>query len=595
MNIVGDIHSGTLLDEIDRHFRVLAGPGAGKTYWLVQHIRQVIRKSTRLSGVARVACISYTNAAVGEIVERLGAAAAQVEVSTIHSFLYCNVVKPYLHILRDREGRHLVPPGQVDGHDKHHPNYQKVNEWVRTNDAAWLMQAAFKEQFSILMMRLQELVWRRSAAGWTLQPRRTDRMGPKLKALCTSDNLAAYKALYWREGTIDHEDVLHFAYRILEEHPALREFLAARFRYLFIDEFQDTLPVQAKMVEWLAEAGTIVGVIGDSEQSIFGFLGTTPEHFHSFAFPGFADYHIRGNRRSTGRIVELLNRVRADGLVQNSLRSVDGDPVRVYVGEVEQVVPAVQQALATRSSVRVLARTNDQVHRIRRCLTPYVGEPWKSFLEADKDRARFMERVIGAIELGRFGNFSRALRYLVPGFGRKGTFRSPLEFDEPVTELQRRGLAVSLLEYALSHYANLTQGTLLQVYDCVGQQLKTALPGLHLTKVMRTGKFAAFAQATPFSVLASTVALDEEIREVRTIHLAKGTEAESVLVCLDSREQLGHLLTPEASINPEERRMTYVALSRAKDQLSISVPPASCPNPAALSALGLQVTQIPQP
>ena len=97
--------------------------------------------------------------------------------------------------------------------------------------------------------------------------------------------MIAYKSLYWKEGIIDHEDVLYFAHRILFENPAIRSFLASRFPYVFIDEFQDTLAIQAQFVKWLASEGTIVGVIGDAEQSIYGFVGATPEHFRQFALP----------------------------------------------------------------------------------------------------------------------------------------------------------------------------------------------------------------------------------------------------------------------------------------------------------------------
>ena len=55
-----EIDSGTLLPHIERHFRVVAGPGAGKTHWLVGHIQHVVAQSKRLSPAARIACISYT-------------------------------------------------------------------------------------------------------------------------------------------------------------------------------------------------------------------------------------------------------------------------------------------------------------------------------------------------------------------------------------------------------------------------------------------------------------------------------------------------------------------------------------------------------
>ena len=308
MSEAQEITSDSVLINIEQPFRVLAGPGAGKTHWLIQHIQYVVRRSARLSAVSRVACISYTNTAVNELIKRLGEAADHADISTIHSFLYRNVVKPYLFLLKKTDGNPLVNYAEVSGHDEHHPSIAKVHSWLRANGDGRTI--GIKPQFSTLLDLLKGLTWSRSDDGsWSLAPLSSIGMGPHLRGICTSSKLELYKQLYWSEGTIDHDDVLYFAYRILEENPKLRSFLAARFRYLFIDEFQDTLPVQAKIVEWLAQQGTIVGVIGDPEQAIYGFLNSTPEHFLKFSLDGFADYHIADNRRSTGQIVNLLNRV----------------------------------------------------------------------------------------------------------------------------------------------------------------------------------------------------------------------------------------------------------------------------------------------
>lgn len=99
------INSDYIIDKIDKHFKVVAGPGAGKTYWLINHIRNVLNRSNKLNSVSKIACITYTNVAVEEIMERLKLTSNRVEVSTIHSFLYKNIIKPYVHMLKDGEGR----------------------------------------------------------------------------------------------------------------------------------------------------------------------------------------------------------------------------------------------------------------------------------------------------------------------------------------------------------------------------------------------------------------------------------------------------------------------------------------------------------
>lgn len=102
------ISSDDTIQNFDSHIKVSAGPGAGKTTWLARHIVHVARKSKRLHKAARIVCISYTNAASEAIRSKLGECADIVETSTIHSFLFSNVVRPYLHILKDENGQCLV-------------------------------------------------------------------------------------------------------------------------------------------------------------------------------------------------------------------------------------------------------------------------------------------------------------------------------------------------------------------------------------------------------------------------------------------------------------------------------------------------------
>ena len=92
------IESNTPIN-IEQHFQIKAGPGAGKTYWLIQHIKHVLNTSVRLGKIKRIACITYTNIGVETIHGRLPDCADRVEVCTIHSFLYDNIIKPYFHYI----------------------------------------------------------------------------------------------------------------------------------------------------------------------------------------------------------------------------------------------------------------------------------------------------------------------------------------------------------------------------------------------------------------------------------------------------------------------------------------------------------------
>ncbi len=317
------LKSEDVLSDIEHHFRVTAGPGAGKTFWLANHVRHVVGTSTRMTPCARVGVISYTNVAVREILRGLGTFADGAEVSTIHSFLFRNLVRPYLHLLKTDAGTDLVAHHLVDTHSEH-------VVW-RTHLDAWLglygrRQVLMQEHnLALLKSRLRMLTIRFDDTGQAFfAPCKSEARDARIRDLLTADKLLAYKALYWERGVVDHEDVLYFGYRLLSEFPALRKFLSARFPYLFVDEFQDTLPVQSALVRWLAEESTIVGVIGDPEQAIYGFLDASALHFRDFKLAGHRVYEIAGNRRSTAAIVEFLNKVRTDGLTQTAIRPEDG-------------------------------------------------------------------------------------------------------------------------------------------------------------------------------------------------------------------------------------------------------------------------------
>ena len=587
-----EIDSDTLIGDIERHFRVMAGPGAGKTHWLVNHIRNVVASSSRLSPASQVACISYTNVAVNEIVKRLGSAATQVDVSTIHSFLYRNVVRPYLHLLRNSDGQPLAAFADVDGHDEHRLSYTIFSEWLRSIGQAKILQKTFEKQRDILKDKLNQLVWRCSSDdGWSLEPRTRERMGKMLNAICSSENLINYKRRYWGLGVIDHEDVLYFAHRILEEHPFVCQCLSARYRYLLIDEFQDTLPIQANVVEWLAGAGTVVGVIGDAEQSIYGFLGTHPEHFLGFALPDYLDLTMRTNRRSTRHIISILDHVRSDGLSQNCFREIEGQPVTLCIGSLASSLAAIRAELPPGAALHVLTRKNKDAHSVRSAIAPDTVAPWKSFYDADAERARFMEHVIAATELAKRGQYALAHREAARIIGRRGRVRKPLKCDSDLSDVQRKGIAVSLLEEFLTNHATISSDMLLEAYVRCGACIKSANPSVAITAV-RPGKFKAFAEATPYSQLSQSVRLQEEVRRVRTIHQAKGSEAENIALYFEDADRVRHVTQPSTALDSEEKRLTYVALSRARDRLFLCIPATVSIDLDELDQLSLNVLDL---
>jgi DNA helicase-2/ATP-dependent DNA helicase PcrA len=239
--------------------------------------------------------------------------------------------------VRGVDNRPLINTALLDGHDEHHPNYQHISAWLADHKLQSLL-AFRKEEGELLRKHLATIHWVQAQRPeeWSLRLRKEYGLSKATKAKLTPAAMLDYKRLYWSEGIIDHEDVLYFAYRILHDRPLVRECLSARFPFIFVDEFQDTVPAQTAIVRWFAAEGTTVVVIGDAEQSIFEFAGATPSHFSAFTLPQLEHHEIHQNRRSTKEIIGLLNHVRRNGLVQECHRNVHGEPITLLVGTPSQ-------------------------------------------------------------------------------------------------------------------------------------------------------------------------------------------------------------------------------------------------------------------
>lgn len=579
-----EIDSDCVLTDVDRHFRVAAGPGAGKTRWLVNHIKEVLRRSKKISPVTRVACISFTNVAVHEIQRRLGPTAAHVDVSTIHSFLYRHVVKPYLHLVTDTAGKPHVNASLVDGHDEHRFSFQKFKQWITDRKQGWLFSddsVRDKLQREVTSVRWR---WNEANGEWALTVRHPEWFGKKTRELLTTDSLMAYKQLYWEEGSLDHDDVLYFSHRILNSHPLIQECLSARYRHLLIDEFQDTSQVQTQIVRWLASYGTVVCVIGDAEQSIYSFLDAQPERFVKFVLADHLDLRISDNWRSTDSIVRLLNKIRSDGLTQEGRRQSSGETVRLLVGSLDQTIAKATSLFPGETKPWFLTREHATTPQFRES-TNGDGDVWEKFREIDRDRCRFMESLVTGMELARLGQIPLGIDSLARGIAKRKEVRPPLKADG--LSIDRHALAVTILERLLPIYDSLKAGTVMEVYSATSAVFENHLPQVGLKKLSK-GAPATFCQNTQFKDLVATIKLVDETRTVRVIHQTKGTESDAVVVHLTS-DQIEALVGTEAT---EERRLLYVAISRARDHVVLIAEAVKSESMPRLADLGIECVTI---
>jgi len=583
------IDSEFLMDKEDlhKHFKVIAGPGAGKTHWLIKHIRNVLQNSERLGKVSKIACITYTTVGTEEIIERLGTDIQRVEVSTIHSFLYKNVVKPYCYLLRNLDGTILVNIDEMDGHEENKVSNGMLMKWKRANNLNYM-----KDNNKIREC-LEALEWYLEDGELRLRVRRN--VNKKIDGYyIRNEYLLSYKQLSWQKGIIHHEDVLYFSFKILKEFPILLDCLSAKYPFIFLDEFQDTNPIQTEIIKWLADKGSVVGVIGDSAQSIFEFQGASRKDFMAFSLPNQLNFKITQNRRSSPSIVKILNFIRKnDSLEQMPIREGKNYPVMFMeyndddITELIEIFHRERENKNLNNDYCVLARYNDTVKILKNAKILNV---WNTFFETDSSkRDKFIRNIILARQFGKEGRYEVAVKQMMKVFttGRNKLLKSPFRQGQTITSMQKRSLAVSLLEYIMNYPNSIENISLYNYYNDLSLFLSKA--GFKIMNYGR-GKAKDFAETTMMSDLINDLKMPEEkSSKIRTMHKAKGAEFESVLVFLDKIELLELLLSPDINSNEDEIRILYVALSRAKDFLFIATPPLTANQRNRLEELGMKL------
>ncbi len=564
------IDSGDKLSNIEHHFRVLAGPGAGKTYWLVNHIKEVLYTSERLDKSRKVACITYTNTAVEIIRERLGSSSNQVEVSTIHSFLYKHVIKPYIHFIADEYGFDV---SKLDGHDEVKISKKKIREWIENHSNKHLLKSRYSvssltnrpENLNKIARWLNtltcgfnnknDLVFKADRSESYIYEGK-ERVYLNAKAIDVLEkNLISFKELYWNDGYLHHDDVLFFSFQIIKKYPFVLDVLRAKFPYFFIDEFQDSNPIQIELLRLIGEEETLVGIIGDKAQSIFSFQDADPSQFESFELEGIKDYKINTNRRSTQEVISLLNHIRCD-FEQRGQEGFNGSKPVIYIGNRLEVLHKINIELSE-ECLTTLSRKNITANALKKDIegVHLNYELFDNLKNIDSSsRPRLIIPCIKAVELCRENKIKEALKELERYFGRNS---------------ESKKKALDLLFLLNSRYDEYCNEPLMTLYSIL--QANSGIEGL---SSFRAGKPKNFYDNTDYKSLALCVNIVEDTSSNITIHKSKGDEFKNVLLVLDEGKELNFITTPNLD-ELEEHRLRYVAVSRAVQNLFITVPDLS--------------------
>lgn len=543
---------------IDEPFKVSAGPGAGKTHWLIGHIKDVVAHSKKLGAVKKVACITYTNVGTDSISRRLRYDNDCVEVATIHSFLFTNVVKPYAYLVAAEIG--LKTEGLIVVDESSYMSQGYAYDLLKDMGKTWIDA----ELFSIALSRCRWHYDNYQFVGFKpkyAQPAQKCKKPYKIP----NDAYFGFKIHLWSQGKLSYDDILYVSWLIFGKYPQAYKLLQSKYPYFFVDEFQDTIPFVVDFLQRMGNEGTVVGVVGDKAQAIYEFVGVTARQFDNFTVPGMQEYEIHGNRRSTLQIVNLLNAIRTE-FQQEHLSGLTGEDPVLIVGDMLDCYQKSIEVSGT-DDVRSLAFPNIIANsmRTRNGARAAVNLLDKDF-DGDATRQFVVKALLKAVEYARMSDLRNAWHQM------------DMINDD-------RTKSIVLLRRLLTGYDLYKNGTLMDFYAFVNGQLGLGLKGF------RKGDLKAFYETHLYSDAALGIKGADADTKHKTIHKSKGDEFDNVFVVLNEEADMSFMLAPQLDDNVAHR-VYYVGISRAVQRLFVNTPTLSAENEKAMCALPIRVERI---
>lgn len=279
---------------------VIAGAGSGKTRVLTSRIAYLVLEK----GVspANIMAITFTNKAANEMKERLAniiGDAGRMWVSTIHSMC--------VKILRQDIGRlneHYNGNFTIyDDSDK-----ERVIKRICT-------ERGHDDEFA---KKVKFHIGAAKNKAYTPEEYEKENVGVRhIEEICKV--FTAYEDTLFKSNALDFDDLLVKTYQLLARDRDSLDYYSSRFRYIHVDEFQDTNKVQFMIIELLASKHGNLFAVGDDDQSIYGWRGAEIKNILDFEryFDGAKKYKLERNYRSTKKILELANVVIANNTARN--------------------------------------------------------------------------------------------------------------------------------------------------------------------------------------------------------------------------------------------------------------------------------------
>jgi DNA helicase II / ATP-dependent DNA helicase PcrA len=518
---------------------ILAGAGTGKTRTITHRIAYGVHTGAFVP--EQVLAVTFTARAAGELRTRLaGLGVGGVQARTFHAAAM-------------RQLRYFAP--RVLGG----PMPELVENKLRLVAAA-ASRARLSTDRTSLRDLASEIEWAKTTLATSDDyPARARAAGrePPFEPAAVARVYAGYESAKQRDGALDFEDLLLVTAFALEEHPDVARQVRGQYRHFVVDEYQDVNPLQQRLLDaWLGGRADVC-VVGDPNQTIYSFTGADPDYLLGFAdrYPDAEVVKLERDYRSTPQVVALANKLIGQAPPRKGLpglrllgQRAEGPAPRfsehpdepTEAAAVAQACRALVEAGTPAAEIAVLFRINAQSEVYENALAavgvPYVLRGGERFFERPEVREAILllrGAAAGGTEPGA----------LVP------TVRDVLASTGWVEHRPPAGGAARDRWQSLAALVDLA-------VDLVAEEPTLDLGGFvaHLAE-------RAAAQHAP-TVQGVTLA---------SMHAAKGLEWDAVFVVglVDGVLPISQSLSRPEAVE-EERRLLYVAVTRAREQLTLS-------------------------